>query len=174
MVMTRAQKESLVDQIRELFDGADSLFLVSLSGINSNEVNKLRANLREKGARIRVVKNRLAKRAAGEQAEAKLEELFRGPTAVVYHADDPVSTAKAIVDFAKDHPSLEIKGGLVAKNDLIDARGVEAVSELPTLDDARAMILQLINSPATMLARLLSTPSTQIATVVKKKSELED
>lgn len=173
MVMTRAQKEQLVGEIRELFEGADSIFLVSLSGISSNDVNILRANLRDKGARMRVVKNRLAKRAASEQAEAKLAELLRGPTAVVYHESDPVMTAKALVDFAKDHPALEIKGGLVAKADLVDAKGVEAVSEMPSLDDARAMILQLINSPATTLARLIQTPSTQIATVLKKKSEQE-
>lgn len=173
MVRTRAQKEELVASIRSVFDGADTLFLVSLAGINSNDVNKLRAELREKGARMQVVKNRLAKRAATESPVEAIEELFRGPTAVVYHETEPVSTAKTLVDFAKDHPALEIRGGLVGKAEAIDADGVKAVADLPSLDDARAMILQLINAPATQLARLLSTPATQLATVLERKSEQE-
>ncbi|MDQ7086622.1 MAG: 50S ribosomal protein L10 [Acidobacteriota bacterium] len=110
MVYTRSQKEAQVEQIREIFESANSIFLVDLTGLDSNEVNKLRAGLREKGARMQVIKNRLAKRAAGEGPVAALEGWFSGPTAMVYHAEEPVSTAKSLVDFAKDHPPARNQG----------------------------------------------------------------
>ncbi|RMF73457.1 MAG: 50S ribosomal protein L10 [Acidobacteria bacterium] len=173
MPRTRAEKEKLVEEIRTDLGRAETIFLVSLAGISSNDINDLRARLRKQGARMRVVKNRLARRAAGDGAWAVLEDLFRGPTAIVYHEQEPVETAKTLVAFAKDHPQLEIKGGLVSGRDRVDPAGVKAVAELPSLDEARAMLLQVINGPATSLARLLNTPASQLVTVLTRRSEQE-
>lgn len=173
MVKTRAEKEVQVEQIQGVFEGANSLFLVDLTGLDCNQINVLRANLREKGARMRVIKNRLAKRAAeGRPAEA-LEKWFRGPTALVYHAEEPISAAKSLVDFAEDHPALEIKGGLIERSQVLDAEAVVQVSKLPGLDETRSMLLALLNGPAQKLVRLLNTPATQCATVIQKHSEQE-
>ena len=92
MPKTRAQKEAQISQIDAVLTGANSLYLVSLSGLSSNDVNKLRATLRKEGARIRVVKNRLARRAATGKPTEQLDSHFRGPTAIVYHPTDPVAT----------------------------------------------------------------------------------
>ncbi|RMG45630.1 MAG: 50S ribosomal protein L10 [Acidobacteria bacterium] len=173
MPRTKQQKQQEIDAIREVFDGANSLYLVSLTGLTSNEINELRASLRQKGARIRVVKNRLAKRAAEGSAVKELERWFVGPTAVVYHPEEPISAAKGLVDFAKTHPALEIKGGLVDRRETLDADGVRAVSQLPGLEETRAMLLSLINGPATRLLRLLSTPATQLARVIGERSRQE-
>ncbi len=173
MGRTRAEKERLVEEIRDEIATAETIFLVSLAGINSNDINVLRARLREQGARMRVVKNRLAKRAAADGAFASIEDLFRGPTAIVYHRTEPVETAKALVAFAKDHPALEIKGGLVSGTDRVDPDGVKAVAAMPSLDGARAMLLQVIQAPATKLVRLLDTPATQMVTVMTRRSEQE-
>lgn len=173
MVRTRAEKEQLVDEIRQTFDTAETLFLVSLAGVDANSVNTLRATLREKGARMRVVKNRLAKRAATDTDVNSIEDLFRGPVAVVMHDEEPVATAKVLVDFKKTHPKFEIHGGLVGRRERVDADGVKAVSDMPSLDEARSMILSLINAPAGKLVRLINTPATQLATVLQKRSEQE-
>ncbi len=168
---TRSEKEAQVEEIRGVLDEANSLFLVDLTGLSSNEINTLRANLREKGAKMRVVKNRLAKRAAAGTPAEKLTECFLGPTAVVYHASEPISTAKSLVAFAKDHPALEFKAGLIDRAEAVDAAGIKFVSSLPGLDETRSMLLSLINGPATKLVRLLGTPGTQIVTVLDKHSE---
>lgn len=166
MVRTRSQKDALVEEIRQVFEQANSLFLVSLSGLASNDVNALRAALRKKGAHVRVVKNRLARRAAVDGPVAKLDASFRGPTAVVYHPTDPVGMAKGLVDFAKDHPKLDLRAGLIDRNATVVGAEVKAVAELPSQDQIRATLLALINTPATMLVRLLNTPASQVARVV--------
>lgn len=168
MVRTRSQKEQLVEEIRQVFEQANSLFLVSLSGLPSNQVNALRASLRKQGAKIRVIKNRLAKRAAVDGPVSQLDQYFRGPTAVVYHPTDPVATAKGLVDFQKDHPKVELRAGLLDRTQAVAGGDVKKVADLPTLDQARATLLALINTPATMLVRLISTPATQVARVISE------
>ncbi len=168
MVRTRSQKEQLVEEIRQVFGEANSLFLVSLSGLSSNSVNALRATLRKHGAHIRVVKNRLAKRAAADSTVSQLDQYFRGPTAVVYHPKDPVATAKGLVEFQKDNPKVELRAGLIDRTQAVAGAEVKAVADLPTIDQARATLLALVNTPATMLVRLLSTPGTQVARAISE------
>ncbi|MFN7967664.1 MAG: 50S ribosomal protein L10 [Acidobacteriota bacterium] len=171
MPKTRAQKEAQISQIDAVLTGANSLYLVSLSGLSSNDVNKLRATLRKEGARIRVVKNRLARRAATGKPTEQLDSHFRGPTAIVYHPTDPVATAKGLVNFAKDHPLVVIKGGMVEQKQAVDAAGVKFVSSLPGLSEIRATLLALLQAPAGQLVRLLATPGTQVARVISEKAK---
>lgn len=171
MPKTRAQKEAQIAQIDEVLAGANSLYLISLSGLSSNDVNKLRATLRKEGARIRVVKNRLARRAATGKPTEQLDDHFRGPTAIVYHPTDPVATAKGLVNFAKDHPLVVIKGGMVEQKQAVDAAGVKFVSSLPGLSEIRATLLALLQTPAGQLVRLLATPGTQVARVISEKAK---
>lgn len=168
MVQTRSQKETQIQEIRDVMEDINSVFLVSLAGLPSNDVNILRANLRKLGASVRVVKNRLAKRAAGDGPIAKLDQFFRGPTALVYHPSDPVAMAKSLVEFAKDHPQLEMRAGLIDRTQVVAGAEAKAVAELPSLDQIRATMLALINTPATMLVRLINTPAGHIARAVSE------
>jgi large subunit ribosomal protein L10 len=171
MVRTRSQKEALIEEIRGVFEEANSIFLVSLAGLPSNQVNALRASLRKNGARMRVVKNRLARRASGEGPFAKLNDNFRGPTAIVSHPNDPVAMAKGLVDFQKDHPKLLLRAGLIDRSQVVVGDDTKRVAEMPSQDQIRATLLALINTPATMLVRLLSTPSTQVARVISEHAK---
>lgn len=171
MVRTRSQKDALIEEIRQVFDEANSLFLVSLSGLASNDVNALRSALRKRGARVRVVKNRLARRAAGDSTVTKLDASFRGPTAVVYHPTDPVAMAKGLVEFQKDHPKLELRAGLLDRSEVVLGAQAKAVAELPNQEQIRATLLAMLNTPATMLVRLLGTPATQVARVVDEHAK---
>jgi large subunit ribosomal protein L10 len=78
-----------------------------------------------------------------------------------------VALAKVLVDFAKDHPALSLKGGLVSGTDVLDAAGVKALSTMPGLPELRAKLLGLLQAPATQLVRLLGTPATQTVRVLK-------
>jgi large subunit ribosomal protein L10 len=173
MVRTRSQKNQLVDEIRAVFDGAGSLFLVSLSGLSSNDVNHLRAALRRRGARIRVIKNRLGRRAAAGQPAEQLERWMRGPTALVYHPSDPVGMAKELVDFAKDHPQLELRAGLLERAQVVAGSDARAVANLPSLEQARGMLLGVINAPATQLLRVINAAAGQLVRVVDARARKE-
>lgn len=171
MVRSSSQKDQLVGEIRGVLDQATHMFLVSLAGLYSNDVNQLRAALRRKGARMRVVKNRLARRAAEGAPAAQLDRWFRGPTAVVYHPSDPVAMAKQLVDFAKDHPQLEVRAGLIGRTEVVAGKDAQAVAELPTLDEARARLLAVLLAPATQLARLLSASTAQLVRVLDARAQ---
>ncbi len=171
MVRTRAQKDQLVDDIRQMLESTSSLYLVNLTGLTSNQINELRASLRQRGARMRVVKNRLARRAAEGSPIAQLDNWLKGPTAVVYHPSEAVATAKALIDYVKDHPALKIKAGLIDRRDAVPGEQVRAIAELPSLDVMRAMLLGIITMPATQLVRLLNTPATQLAYLARQKAE---
>jgi large subunit ribosomal protein L10 len=97
----------------------------------------------------------------------QLERHFESTTGVAYTADDPVALAKVLMDFAKDHPALRVKAGVVSGSQVLDPEGVKALSTLPSLPQLRARLLGLLQMPATQLVRLLATPATQLAQVLK-------
>jgi large subunit ribosomal protein L10 len=171
MAMSRARKESHIEEVRSTFDEANTLYLVDLAGLSVNEVNRLRAAIRETGGGMRVVRNRLTKRALDEEPRASLREYLVGPTALVHHPSEPVTMAKALAAFAKEHPALGIKAGLVEGRQVVDEAGVKSIAKLPGLNETRAMLLALISTPATQLVRLLSTPGTQVARVLDAHRE---
>ena len=97
--MDRAQKAEMVDWIGDVFDKSASVVVVKNSGLTVAEMSELRAELRETGATIKIVKNRLAKIAISGKAAEKISDLFNGPTAIAF-AEDPVAAAKAVHAYA--------------------------------------------------------------------------
>ncbi|HSB61036.1 MAG TPA: 50S ribosomal protein L10, partial [Vicinamibacteria bacterium] len=126
------------------------------------------------GSRYRVVKNSLALRAAKDTPFEKLAPRFEGTTGVAYTGDDPVALAKLLVDFARDHPALALKGGLVSGSQVLDAEGVKALSAMPGLQELRARLLGVLEAPAARLVRLLATPASQLARVLKAHQDKEE
>src|SRR6185503_1529952 len=96
---------------------------------------------------------------------------FEGTTGVAYTGADPVALAKVLVDFAKDHPQLVFKGGVVGGSQILDAEGVKALSTMPGLPELRSRLLGLLMAPAGQLVRLLNTPASQMARVLKAHQE---
>jgi large subunit ribosomal protein L10 len=97
----------------------------------------------------------------------QLEKHFENTTGVAYTADDPVALAKVLMDFAKDHPALKVKAGVVSGSQVLDPDGVKALSTMPGLPELRSKLLGLLQAPASQLVRLLATPATQLAQVLK-------
>mgnify|MGYP001821563404 FL=1 len=96
--------------------------------------------------------------------------MLSGPTAIAY-SDDPVAAPKVISAFAKKNDKLKIVGGSYSGT-LLDADKVKALAEMPSLDELRAKLLSLINTPATRLAMVLQAPAGQLARVLKAKADL--
>ena len=165
--MNRTEKQQLVDELHEELVASPHAVLVDFRGLSVPAATEFRKRVRAAGSRYRVVKNSLALRAAKGTALERLESKLGGTTGIAYSGDDPVALAKILVDFAKDHPALSLKGGVVSGSQVLDAEGVKALSAMPGLAELRARLLGLLMAPAIELVRLIGTPATQLARVIK-------
>ena len=172
--MERAEKVAAVEKLHETFTSYPHMIVAGFTGLSVNQANELRRKVRAVGGRYTVIKNRLAKRAAQDTPAEALAEGLVGPRAIALHESDPVTLAKALNDFAKDNPQLELVAGLLDAKVVLDAAAVKALASLPGLPELRAQLLSLIQAPATQLVRLLGTPGTQIAQVLEARREQLD
>jgi large subunit ribosomal protein L10 len=147
-----------------VFEKAGVIVVAHYSGLTVAQMNDLRGRIRDSGAQLRVVKNRLAKLALEGTDIAGAVDLFQGPTVVAY-SDDPVAAPKAAVAFAKQNDKLVVLGGAMGAN-VLDANGVKALAELPSLDELRGRLVGMVSTPASRIARILSAPGAQIARVI--------
>ena len=130
--MDRAQKAEAVKELEAIFDGAGSVVMAEYSGMTVAEMEELRAKLREQGASIRVVKNRLAKIAMKGKSFEAAGDMFKGPVAIAW-ADGMIDAPKVTVNFAKDNEAFGIIGGFMGE-EVFDISGIEALSKLPSRD----------------------------------------
>jgi len=164
--MPAQSKLDVVAEIKQALDEAKGgVFLVDYRGLTVSEMAALRNNLREVGAEMRVYKNRLVQIALRENALPVMDELLLGPSAFVFVAEEPVASAKALATFAKDHPALEMKGGLV-QNEVLDAPSMVALSKLPSREELMAKLLGTLTNPARGMVTVLSGVSRGLVTAL--------
>lgn len=162
--MDRAQKSELVTNLHQVFSNAGVVVVSHNLGLTVAQSNDLRRRMVEAGATVKVAKNRLAKLAL-EGTDAKdIAGLFSGPTMVAY-SSDPVAAPKISSEFAKTHTKFVILGGALG-NTVLDADGVKALADLPSLDELRAKLVGMIQTPATRIAGVVQAPAAQIARVL--------
>ena len=171
--MNRTEKQELIDDLHQEFGKSPHAILVDFRGLSVPAVTEFRRKVRQSGSRYRVVKNSLALRALKDTPLEPLGGKFENTTGVAYTGNDPVALARTLVDFAKDHPQLVVKGAVVSGSQVLDAEGVKALSSLPSLPELRARFLGLLQAPATRLVRLLNAPATQVLLVMKAKQDKE-
>ena len=169
--MNRTEKQQLIDDLHSEFGRSPHAILVDFRGLTVPAVTEFRRKVRQAGSRYRVVKNSLALRAIKDTPLEKLSAKFENTTGVAYTGADPVSLAKTLVDFAKEHPQLVVKGAVVSGSQTLDAEGVKALSSMPSLPELRARLLGLLNAPATKLARVLGAPGTKLVRVLKAQQD---
>lgn len=170
--MDRAQKSELVTTLNSVFSNAGCVVVAHNLGLTVAEMTDLRVRMSQEGASLKVAKNRLAKLALeGTDAEG-LKEMFVGPTAIAY-SDDPISAPKVVAKFAKDNERFVVLGGAMGST-VLDAAGVKALAELPSLDELRAKLVGMIQTPATRIAGILQAPGGQVARVLNAYSTREE
>ena len=162
--MDRAAKRELVSTLSVQFKNTGSVVVAGYQGLTVAEMNALRGKVRAAGGTVKVAKNRLAKLALQGTELEPIAGLFKGPTVIV-QATDPVAGPKVAVEFAKTNDKFVVLGGALG-NQMLDANGVKALSELPSLDALRGKILGLLNAPATKIAGVLQAPGGQLARVM--------
>jgi large subunit ribosomal protein L10 len=171
--MNRTEKEQVIGELHAKMAKARTAILAEPKGLDVETVTALRKKLRDANVEYRVVKNTLAARAAKGTPVEVVADKFVGPTAIVMSYDDVVAPAKLLVEFMKDRENFAIRTAVV-EGKIVDAKGVQALSKLPGLNELRAQILGTIAQPATMLARIIGTPAQQLARVLgARKEQLE-
>jgi large subunit ribosomal protein L10 len=155
----------MVTELNGVFKGSNVVVVAHYSGLTVADMQKLRAQMKQGGARVRVAKNRLAKIALDGTDAAVVAPLLKGPTLIAY-SGDPVAAPKVASDFAKTNEKFVILGGAMGKTAL-NPDGIKALAALPSLDELRAMLIGLIQAPATKIAQVVNAPAAKLARVVQ-------
>lgn len=161
--MDRAQKAESIESLKGVFADAGSVVVTHNLGLTVAEMEDLRGRLRKEGGAFKVVKNRLALKALEAEDGSDYHPLFKGPVGIAY-AENPGTAAKVATDFAKGNDRFKIVGGFMGAT-VVDQKGVEVLSKLPTLDEVRSSLIGLLNAPATKIAGVLQAPAGQLARV---------
>ena len=162
--MPRPEKVQAVAEIKEKFESAQAVFLTEYRGIPVKEMGNLRRRLRESGAEYKVVKMTLARRAADDLGIEGLTEQLTGPTALAFANEDPVSTAKALRDYARENERLVIKVGYLADR-VLAPEEVVRLAEIEPREVLLAKIAGAAKAPLYNLASLLATFTRDAASV---------
>ena len=177
MPLKRQEKVELALDYKKVVDSAAGFILFDYRGLTVAQFSDLRRKIRETGAQVQVVKNRLLKRAVGEKAYAsKIGRDLKGTTAVIFsNESDPIAPAKVLVDYAKTNEKVKIKSGVVGK-DYMDAKGVDVLSKIPGKKELYSKVLGSIKAPASKLLGCLKGGPNKIhglITALAEKKEKE-
>lgn len=167
--MDRTQKEELVASFNDAFSNASLVVVTSQTGLTVAQSTELRQQMRDAGASFKVTKNRLTRLALKGTMFEPLSDLFKGPTAIAY-SQDPVAAARVAVKFAEGNDKLVILGGGLNEQ-VLDVSAVNALAKLPSLDELRAKIVAMIQTPATRLAGVTQAPAGQLARVLAARAK---
>ncbi len=162
--MDRTEKREFVASLATVFANTSMVVVTRNQGLTVAEVTDLRRKMRASGATFKVAKNRLAMLALDGTRFDGIKPMLKGPTALAWSMD-PVAVAKTAVDFAKTNEKLVLIGGALGTQTL-DASGVRALADLPSLDTLRAKLLGMLSTPATRIAGVLAAPGAQLARVL--------
>ena len=163
--MERAAKKDAVEALNGVFKTTSVAVVAHYSGLTVAQMQKLRMQMKQAGASVKVSKNRLAKIALEGTDVVAIGSLLKGPTVIAY-SNDPVGASKVATDFAKAHEKFVILGGAMGKT-VLDPNGVKALAALPSLDELRAKIVGLIQGPATKIAQVINAPAAKMARVIQ-------
>ena len=162
--MEKAAKSQLVSTLNGVFKNSAVVVVAHNKGLTANQVLDLRNKMAAAGATVKVAKNSLVKLAL-EGTDAKgIVGLFTGPTMLAF-ANDPVAAPKVASDFAKAHEKFVVLGGALGTTTM-DANAVKALASLPSLNELRARLVGMIQTPATRIAGVVAAPAGQLARVM--------
>jgi large subunit ribosomal protein L10 len=156
-MVDKAKKIQIVEDLKGSFATAKSVVVAQFTKLTIPETDELRKIARKNGATIRVTKNRLAQVALKGSPNEPISNLFKSQTIITY-SDDPLATAKTLVNYAKNNEKLSVVGGMF-EGKLLEMAMINEYAAVPSLDESRARIATILNSPAAELVRVLKSYS---------------
>jgi large subunit ribosomal protein L10 len=172
-MLTKEQKREQSDQLRNVLNDVSTLFLLENTGLNVNDVNVLRSEIRKTEGSYKVVKNSVVKLAVEGTDLEILTPHMTGPKTLAFTEGDAVALAKVLKTFIKDHPELTIQHAFL-DGQLLDAKQAEKIADLPSKEELLSKLVNMLQSPIRRLAVALNSPVQQLATVVGQIAESKD
>ncbi len=172
MALRLEDKKTLVKEVNAVAGEALSAVAAEYRGLSVAEMTELRREAREAGVYLRVVKNTLARRAVKGTDFECMQETLKGPILLAFAKEDPGAAARVIKDFAKEHEALQAVS-LSAGGLLMPASDLKKLADLPTLDQARAMLLGVMVAPMSKLVRTLAEPPAMLARTLSARGSQE-
>ena len=170
-MLTKDQKKNYIAEMSAQFENSKAVMVTHYQGLTMTQLDELRAKMREHGIIFKITKNRITKLALEKTKCKELSNLFTGPTAVAF-GEDAIMSARILSNFAKDNESLKLIGGIM-DNEVLDEAGVKNVASLPTLDEARANIVGILNAPASKLVSIFLAYSEKMSNLTAENSETQ-
>jgi len=158
-------KQQIVSEVNQAASSALSAVLADYRGVTVEEMTALRKNARDNKVYLRVVRNTLLKRAVVDTEFECIQEVLVGPTILALSQEDPGAAARVLKDFAKENDDFEIKA-LSIGGKLMDANQIDVLAKLPTLDQARSILMSVMLAPVTKLARTMNEVPSKVTRAV--------
>ena len=168
-MMNKEQKQNYITEMANQFEKSKAVMVTHYQGLTMPQLDELRSKMREHGIVFKITKNRITKIAIGKTKCKDLSKLFNGPTAVAF-GEDAIMSARILSRFAKENENLKLIGGIM-DNEILDQAGVQNVANLPTLDEARANIIGILNASASKLVSILLARSEKMSNLPSENSE---
>jgi large subunit ribosomal protein L10 len=159
------QKKEIVSELADVAKNSISAIAADYRGLTVSEMTDLRAGAREKGIKLRVYRNTLARIALKETSFECLKPVLSGPIVLLFSQDEPGAAARLLSDFAKKNDKLEVKG-LAIDGQFLEPDQLKAVASLPSRDEAIAQLLSVMQAPVIKFVRTLNEPVAQFARVM--------
>jgi large subunit ribosomal protein L10 len=172
MALRLEDKKALVKEVNAVAGDSVTAVAAEYRGLSVAEMTELRKEARNAGVYLRVVKNTLARRAVEGTDFECMQDTLKGPILLAFAKDDPGAAARVIRDFAKGHKALQAVS-LSAGGQVLPGSDLSMLAELPTLDQARAMLLGVMMAPMSQLVRTLAEPPAMLARTLSARSEQE-
>ena len=165
--MSKQIKDLITRELNTKLKDVDGVAVINPRGINAIKNNLIRRRLHDKGLRMMVVKNTLARRATQETALKGFDKLLDGPSAVIYGKQSVPTIARAVLDEKKADETIELRGVFFDGEVYEGQKGVEQVSKLPTREEAIGQLVAAILGPGRKLAAALKGPGGTLGAMLK-------
>ncbi|MEC8949802.1 MAG: 50S ribosomal protein L10 [Pseudomonadota bacterium] len=165
MAINIEDKKQIVSEVNKAASSALSAVLADYRGVDVADMTVLRKNARENKVYLRVVRNTLLKRAIAETELECIQEVLSGPTILALSNEDPGAPARVMKDFAEENDEFEIKA-LSVGGKLLEASQIDVLAKLPTLDQARSVLMSVMLAPVTKLALLMNEVPSKVTRAV--------
>lgn len=169
MAISRERKEELVAQYVDFLQQSNGFIVVQFKGLTVPQMENMRGKIRGANGAYMVTKNTLLTKALEQIGWPVPENLLNGPTGIAFGMDNLPGVAKAVLDYAKEIANEErilVTGGVMGES-LLDAKAVDSVSNLPTLDELRAQIAGLVVAPAQGIVNVINAANSQVVNVIQ-------
>lgn len=158
MALSKEEKSKVIEQVSNMLANSKLVVIAKYQGTSVQSLQDLRRQARDQGSSVRIIKNRLVRKAMARDHRFTGADLafLTGQLMYASSPSDEVAPARVIADFAKSEPQVELVAGINADGTILEAEDIKTLATLPTLDQLRGQLAGLIASPLSGLANVLA------------------